>query len=80
MALEKKVTYDYEIRTEFRYIQERTRTAIIESGNEISFSYDRRILTPDADVSGESAELQALAGALWTDEIKKSYADSKKED
>ena len=79
MALEKKVTYDYEIRTEFRYIQERTRTAIIESGNEISFSYDRRILTPDADVSAESDELKALANALWTDDIKKAYEDSKPE-
>jgi ABC-type uncharacterized transport system auxiliary subunit len=31
---------------------------------------------PDADVSGESAEIQALANALWTDEIKSAYADS----
>ncbi len=76
MALTKKVTYDYEIRTEFKFIQERTRTAILEDGNELSFKYSRRILTPDADVSGESAEIQALAGALWTDEIKSAYADS----
>ena len=80
MALTKKVTYDYEIRTEFKFIQERTRTAILEDGNELSFKYSRRILTPDADVSGESAEIQALAGALWTDDIKKAYEDSKKED
>ena len=77
MALTKKVTYDYEIRTEFRYIQERTRTTVLEDGNEISFTYNRRILTPDADVSGESDELKALANALWTDEIKKAYEDSK---
>lgn len=79
MALTKKVTYDYEIRTEFRYIQERTRTAIIESGNEISYTYNRRILTPDADVSAESDELKAMANALWTDDIKKAYEDSKKD-
>ena len=76
MALTKKVTYDYEIRTEFKFIQERTRTAVLEDGNELSFKYSRRILTPDADVSGESAEIQALSGALWTDEIKSAYADS----
>ena len=35
-----------------------------------------RVLSPDADVSGESAEIQALANALWTDEIKSAYADS----
>jgi hypothetical protein len=32
------------------------------------------------DVSGESAEIQALANAIWTDEVKKAYEDSKKED
>jgi hypothetical protein len=32
---------------------------------------------PDADVSAESDELKALANALWTDEIKKAYEDSK---
>ena len=32
------------------------------------------------DVSGESDELKALANALWTDEVKKAYEDSKKED
>lgn len=79
MALEKKITYDYEIRTEFKFIQERTRTAVLEDDNEISFTYNRRILTPDADVSSESSELRALAGALWTDEIKKAYEDSKPE-
>jgi len=78
MALTKKITYDYEIRTEFRFIQERTRTAIFESGNEISYTYNRRILTPDADVSAESDELKAMANALWTDDIKKAYEDSKK--
>ena len=80
MALTKKVTYDYEIRTEFKFIQERTRTAVLEDGNELSFKYSRRVLSPDADVSAESDELKALAGALWTDDIKKAYEDSKKED
>ena len=77
MALEKKITYDYEIRTEFKFIQERTRTAVLEDGNELSYKYSRRILTPDADVSGESSEVRGLAGALWTDVIKKAYEDSK---
>ena len=79
MALTKKITYDYEIRTEFRYIQERTRTAVLEDGNELSFQYSRRILTPDADVSAESDELKAMANALWTDDVKKAYEDSKKD-
>ena len=79
MALEKQKTYDYEVRGEYKCIQERCKTSIMEDGEEISFSYHRKSFMPDADVSGESAELQALAGALWTDEIKKAYEDSKPE-
>ena len=79
MALEKKKTYDYEVRGEYKCIQERCKTSILEDGKEISFSYHRKVFMPDADVSGESDELKALANALWTDEIKKAYEDSKPE-
>ena len=79
MALEKKKTYDYEVRGEYKCIQERCKTSIMEDGKELSYSYHRRAFMPDADVSGESSELRALAGALWTDEIKKAYEDSKPE-
>ena len=77
MALEKKVTYDYEIRGEFKCIQQRTRTAIVEDGAELSFSYHRTSFMPDADVSSESDEVKALASSLWTDAVKKAYEDSK---
>ena len=76
MALTKVEKDDYEVRGEYKFIQVRTKTSIMEDGEEISYKYHRRVLTPDADVSGESAELQALAGALWTDELKSAYADS----
>jgi hypothetical protein len=74
MALVKKVTYDYEVRGEFKCIQQRTRTAIEEDGKEISFSYHRVAFMPDADVSGESDEVKALASSLWTDAVKAAYA------
>ena len=73
MALSKVVTYDYEIRGEFKQIQERAKTSIIEDGSELSSSYNRRVLSPDADVSAESAEVQAMAGALWTDAVKAAW-------
>ena len=79
MALTKESKDDYEVRGEYKFIQVRTKTSIMEDGEEISFKYHRKVLTPDADVSGESSEIQALAGALWTDEIKKAYEDSKPE-
>ena len=80
MALEKVITYDYEIRSEHKYIQEREKTAIVEDGKELSSSFHRRILTPDMDVSSESDEIKALANALWTDAIKKAWADKQEED
>ena len=76
MALTKESKDDYEVRGEYKFIQVRTKTSIMEDGKELSYSYNRRVLSPDADVSGESAEIQALAGALWTDELKSAYADS----
>ena len=78
MALEKKVTYDYEVRGEYKCIQQRARTAVIEDGKEISSSYHRTSFIPDEDVSGESDEVKALADTLWTDAVKKAYEDSKK--
>ena len=82
MALEKKITYDYELRTEFRFIQVREKTAIIEDGKELSYSYKRYVLEPksisqskiiDTDISGESTEIKALANAVWTDDVKAAH-------
>tara|TARA_R100000306_G_scaffold57318_1_gene55429 strand:- start:41 stop:289 length:249 start_codon:yes stop_codon:yes gene_type:complete len=74
MALEKVITYDYEIRSEYKHIQERTKTAIVEDGKELSSSYHRRVLTPDMDVSSESDEIKGMADALWTDAVKEAWA------
>ena len=75
MALEKVVSYDYEVRSEFKQIQERAKTSVMEDGEELSFSYHRRVLTPDMDVSGESDEIKGMASALWTDEVKAAWAE-----
>ena len=80
MALEKKLTYDYEIRGEFKVVQQREKVTIVEDGTEISSSYNRKSFMPNADVSGESDECKAICNAVWTDDIKKAYADSLKED
>ena len=75
MALTKEITYDYEIRTQWRHIQERRRTAIVEDGKELSFSYHRRVLTIGDDLSSERDELKALSSSLWTQEVSASYSD-----
>ena len=79
MALEKVITYDYEVRGKYKCIQQRQRTAIVEDGEEISYSYHRTAFMPDADVSGESDELKGMASSLWTDEVKAAYAESQAE-
>ena len=80
MAISKVLTDDYEVRTEWKHIQVRTKTSIMEDGAEISYKYHRKVLTSDMDVSGESAEIQALANALWTDDVKKAWADKQAEE
>ena len=80
MALSKEVSYDYEIRTEYKHINERAKTSIMEDGKELSSSYHRRVLTPDADVSGESGELKGMASALWSDEVKAAWAEKQAAD
>jgi len=75
MAITKELKDDYEVRGEYKHISVRTKTSIMEDGKELSFSYHRKVLTPDMDVSGESAEIKALAGAIWTDDVKKAWSD-----
>ena len=36
--------------------------------------FHRHVLTPDSDVSNEPASVQAMAAALFTDEVKAAYA------
>ncbi len=80
MALSKVEKDDYEVRTEWKHIQVRTKISIMEDGAELSYKYHRKVLTPDMDVSGESVEIQALANALWTDEVKSAWADKQAEE
>ena len=54
-------------------VQGRTSTVIKENGVELSRSYHRHALNCLDDISGESAEVQAICNAVWTDEIKAAY-------
>ena len=74
MALTKEITYDYEIRTEYKHIQERQKTAIMEDGKELTSAYHRRILTIGDDLSSERDELKALSSSLWIPTVSASYS------
>ena len=58
----------------WKVIQVRTATIISRDGVEISRSFSRHVVAPDADITGESAEVQAIAAAVHTDEVKAAYA------
>jgi hypothetical protein len=75
MALTEETVQDkIEIVGDFKHIQVRTAVVIKRDGVEISRSFSRHVVAPDADVSGESAEVQAIAAAVHTDEVKAAYA------
>jgi len=75
MALtERSVEDKIEIVGDYKTIQVRTATIIERDGVEISRSFHRHALAPDADISGESAEVQAVCNAMWTQEVKDAYA------
>ena len=75
MALtEEKVQDKLEIVGDYKHIQVRTATIIKKDGVEISRSFHRHVVAPDADVSGESDDVKALAAQFHTDAIKTAYA------
>ena len=74
MALTKTIADDkIEIVGDYKHLNIRTATVGDEDGTELSRSFHRRVLTPDADVSGESAEIQNIAAAVWTDDVKSAW-------
>ena len=70
-----------EVVSEYKHVQVRTDTVIKEDGAEISRTFHRHVLHPDMDISGEHAEVQAVANAAWTDDVKaawKTFQDNQK--
>ena len=54
-------------------VQVATDTVIKEDGTEISRSRHRHVLNPDSNISNEATEVQAVANAVWTDDIRAKY-------
>ena len=74
MSLEKTIKIDQiEIVGDYKAIQVRMATVVTDDSVELSRSFHRHVLQPDAVISGEDAEVQAICNAVWTDEIKAAY-------
>ena len=75
MTLLKDVYIDkYEVVGPYKHVQCRQATVISEDGVELSRSFHRCLISPGDDVSGESAETQAIVAAVHAQEIKDAYA------
>ena len=72
-----------EVVGEYKAVQVRTDTVIKEDGTEISRSPHRHVLHPGTlddsdnlvatDISGEDAEVQGVANAVWSDDVKTAW-------
>jgi hypothetical protein len=76
MTLIEKQSIDKIELTEVNIIQVRTATSIIKDGVEIAKTYHRHSLNPGDDVSNEDAKVQAIANAIWTEEVINNYKES----
>ena len=73
MAFTEHSEHKLEIIPPYSTIQCRRADIIEKDGKEVGRTYHRHVRTPGEDVSEDCAELQAVAAALWTDEVVAAY-------
>ena len=75
MALTKEITQDrIEVVGEFKVVQVRTKTAVLEDGVELSSGFHRHVVSAGDDYSAESAEVQLICAAVHSDVVVAAYA------
>jgi len=75
MALTEETVQDkIEIVSVHKMVQVRTATVIKRDDVEISRSFSRHVVAPNDDITGESAEVQAICAAVHTQAVKDAYA------
>ena len=76
MAFTERQEHKLEIIPPFNIIQCRRADIVEKDGVEVGRTYHRHVRAPGEDVSEDCAELQAVAAALWTDEVVAAYQAS----
>jgi len=76
MALEKVIVVDLIEVTENGCVQVRTKTAIMEDGQQISGSFHRHVVVPGQDYTNEDPRVQAICAATHTPEVIATYQAS----
>ena len=84
MALAESIEYDkIEVVGQYKAVQVRKATVIKKDGKELTRSFERYVLHPgtldasdnlvDTDLSGQPAEVTAIATAAWTTDVKAAW-------
>ena len=84
MALAESIEYDkIEVVGQYKVVQVRKATVTKKDGTELTRSFERYVLNPgtldasdnlvDTDLSGEPAEVSAIATAAWTTTAKNAW-------
>lgn len=76
MALEKVVVTDKIEVLEDGCVQVRTKTAIMENGQQLSGAFHRHVIAPGADYANEDARVKAICKAAHTPAVIASYKAS----
>lgn len=77
MAITKTVKTDkIEVVGDYKHLQVREATVIEEDGVELTRSFHRYVLSPGDSLVSQSAEIQSIANAVWTEEIINAYSAS----
>ena len=76
MDLTEKTIIDKIEIVENNSIQVRTATIIEKDGVEITRTFHRHVVAPGADITNEDPKVQAIANAIWTEEIIAAYSAS----
>jgi len=76
MSLIEKTIIDKIEILESNSIQVRTANLIEKDGVEISRTFHRHVVNPSQDISGEDPKVQAIASAIWNEEIIATYLES----
>jgi len=80
MAITKTYTVDkIEVVGTYKIIQVKQLLVISENGQEISRNAHRYVLTPDADITNQPADVQAICNTAWTQEVKDAWNTFKQE-
>ena len=84
MALTESIEYDkIEVVGQYKAVQVRKATVIKKDDKELTRSFERYVLHPgaldasdnlvDTDLSGQPAEVSAIATAAWTSDVKAAW-------